>query len=459
MLQRSNQLARRLRSSLGWSSLCLATATLGCARPPATSPATTTPPPAVATVSATLVLDGVNVVVLEPTPHIDTDRSIIADGERIVWVGPRAQRPAVGEATVVDGAGQFVIPGLSDMHVHLPTQDDAPFPLQTFLELQLAAGVTSIRSMRGDPAHAALRSEIADGTRVGPDLHLASVPVATESLSTHDAQRVVQAAERDGADFIKLLGVGDTQSYRNLMGAAQTAGLSVAGHLPQNVPAETAIELGQQSIEHLGGILDVVRSDLAAAPAAAALLAQPSVYHCPTLQWYALGLGVYAPADFTDAPGLASVSAETRAQWDATLAERRATLGETTAGRTLGPIEDRLAALKLLHDAGAVLLVGPDSAGAYGLPGSAVHDEMRLFADAGIPAAEVLRAATSNAAALRGAADEGAVKVGYIANLAVLAGDPLQDIANVSTVRLTVHRGRIVEPRVGATAPQPRPAR
>ncbi|MBV1857646.1 MAG: amidohydrolase family protein, partial [Nannocystaceae bacterium] len=401
-----NNVARGLLSSLRLPLLLLSSAVLGCTGVSVNAP--TPGPPGLDPLSATLVLEGADVVVLDPTPHLEHDRSIVADGERIVWIGPAQKRPPVGDATVVDVSGRFVIAGLSDMHAHLPGEDDAPFTLQTYLELQLSSGVTSIRSMRGEPSHAEVRTAIASGTRAGPDLQLASAPISAQSLSYEESQRLIETAERDGADFIKLLGVGDAQSYRNLMRAAQEAGFPVAGHLPTSVPAELAAELGQQSIEHLGGILDAVAAGNSAAQATAIALAQPGVFHCPTLHWYALGLGVYDPADFEGDAALASVSAAARSQWDATLSQRRVGL----EGRALDPIEDRLRALKLLHETGALLVIGPDTGGAYGLPGSAVHDEMRLFADAGIPTAEILRAATSNAAALRGAADEGAVTEG-----------------------------------------------
>lgn len=403
---------------------------------------------------ATLVLEGAQLVVLEPEPHLEADQSVVTHDDRIVWVGPREELPVLEGAEVIDVAGAYVMAGLSDMHAHLPAEQDEPFGLQTYLELQLAAGVTSIRSMRGDPSHQAVRAAIRAGDRVGPDVMVASTPIAVESLSIDEAKQAVDQAKHHGASFIKLLGVGDLASYRNLMEAATKAGLPVAGHLPQSVPSDVAIALGQQSIEHLGGVLEAVRDDPSTVGRVASALAQPKLFHCPTLHWYALGLGVYPTEAFEDEPALDVVSKATRAQWDTAFADRRAKLNTPTTGRVLEPMADRFLALRHLHEAGAALVIGPDSGGAYGLPGSAVHDEMQLFVDAGIPLADTLRAATINAAALRGATDEGRVAKGYVADLVVCAQNPLIDIDHMSDVVMTVHRGHVFVPQTASTHPK-----
>ncbi|MDA1263532.1 MAG: amidohydrolase, partial [Planctomycetota bacterium] len=91
-----------------------------------------------------------------------TDHTVIVAGERILAVGPTADIEVPEGARVVDGQGQFLMPGLVDFHVHTYFETDH--------KLFLANGVTTVRNLFGNPMHLALRARLESGELLGPTL-------------------------------------------------------------------------------------------------------------------------------------------------------------------------------------------------------------------------------------------------------------------------------------------------
>src|SRR5262245_41124621 len=88
--------------------------------------------------------------------------TVVVHGDRITAVAPTAAITLPAGATLIDGTGRWLIPGLADMHVHMWREDD--------LTMFVAAGVTTIRNMFGAAEHLAWRSETASGKRLGPTI-------------------------------------------------------------------------------------------------------------------------------------------------------------------------------------------------------------------------------------------------------------------------------------------------
>ena len=400
------------------------------------------PSSSVSVVQPTLVVRNVNLVSLASEPEVLSSRSVHLIGEEISWLGPIENEPDSGFATVIDGTGSFLVAGLSEMHAHFPGADD-PVAIDAYLQSLLDAGVTTVRSMRGHPSHQALRDSIRSGKRIGPDLVLASTPVAEKALSREQADELAATAKRDGADFIKLLGVGDLESYQHLATAAAQQGLPIAGHLPRFVSVEQAVTAGQQSVEHLGGVLGPLKRSRPEGEAAAIRASSSSLFHCPTLFWYAVQRGVYRPADLAEFTPTAFVASEVEKQWNSELDKKRE--GATSDGPELDRMADRFDAVRLLHQAGAKFIIGADASGIYAIPGPAYHRELGLLADAGLDSVTILRAATINAAALRGTeGTEGSIEVGKLANLVLVEANPIADIKNLRQVLAVIHRGRLI---------------
>jgi hypothetical protein len=108
-------------------------------------------------------------------------------------------------------------------------------------------------------------------------------------------------------------------------------------------------------------------------------------------------------------------------------------------------LDVKLALTERLHRAGAELRLGTDVQQPFVVPGAALHDEMRLFVRAGIPARDVLRMATRDAARALGLPEHGVVRRGAPADLMICAADPSTDVEAVGTLRAVVRDGKLFD--------------
>ena len=402
------------------------------------------------------------------------DQTVVVRSGRITATGMRdSVRVPVG-ARVVDGRGRFLIPGLWDMHVHNPEPGSA-----AMLPVYIAYGVTGVRDM-GSPLQALReqRARIARGTAVGPRIVMAgpildgplgggrSMPSPhrqwrMELTSPVRARAVVDSLAQAGADFIKVHERLPADVYQAILSQARRRGLPVAGHVPAAVGASAVSRARQRSIEHLVNVpfacapaelgelrprngLEALFGGCAGGDASALLrqFVEDSTWHTPTLvvqQRVALG-----PAVTRGDPGLRYVPRSVRA----VLAEA----GPLDLPAPQGEARDRMARLfrkRLeqvgdMHRAGVSLLVGTDAPGVA--PGWSVHEEMRLFARAGVPALDALRAATWSPARYFTATDSlGSIATGKIADMVLLDADPLADIRNSRRIRAVFAGGRFFD--------------
>lgn len=462
-------------------SVLLLLAATACQAPrPALSPA----PP------ATLAITNVTVVDVR-TGRLLPGRTIRIRGDEILSVAAEPARP--GDARVVDGTGKFAIPGLWDMHAHV-FMDEAD--ADRYLPLYVAAGVTGIRDLGGSvrlARIAQIRADIAAGRRVGPAIRAAGLilngPVpgwdtADVVRDTAMARARVRALRADGADFVKVHNALPRDLYFVVAAEARAAGLPLVGHVPFGVTTVEAAQAGQKSIEHLneGRILAEASSEAGVLqeelrqigelmldpegwqsvpprifgvhqralasydPTRAAALfaahARAGVWHVPTLSAYTY-FSSFSDSTFLRDPRLALMPAEIRAAWDPANNEFLRHLPPEIKAVFQASAARSTAFVGELHRAGIRLMTGTDFGNPYVFPGFSVHDEMALLVQAGLSPLDALRAATTNPAEFLGISPTaGAIDPGMRADLLLLDGNPLADIANVRRIHAVVAGGR-----------------
>ena len=422
-----------------------------------------------------------HVTVINPgTSSIRKDQTVVIGGEHIVAVTDAAKYAPAKNVRVIDGTGQYLIPGLWDMHVHSAFGDWFPGGRDIILPLFIANGVTGVRDMGGDvPVLMQWRKEIATGQIVGPRMIISgpmldgylpdgklrfpsSVPVTTPE----SAVAAVDSLKSQGVDFIKVQSVISHDAYLAAATEAHKQSLPIVGHVPDKVRLKEVVEAGQKSIEHLMGIFEgcsteedkfiqgqgslkllLTTQDQQRCDALIKLLAQNQTWQVPTLAWQRGGtfldqrdlkpqpLDKYVPAYWRDVT------------WKRFTDEMMPDLLRDPLSLRQEYFDNNLKMVQKMHRAGVPFLAGTDAApGVYIMPGFSLHDELSNFVEAGFTLMEALQTATSNPAKFLGMEDNlGSVEPGKIADLLLIAADPLTDIKNTQKINAVIVNGRVFD--------------
>ena len=396
---------------------------------------------------------------------LQRDMTVLISGTRITALGPSATTPVPVDARVIDGSGRYLIPGLWDMHVHLTVAGRMSVPLFA------VNGVTGVRDMGGDLATIdGYRAEIARGTLLGPRIYRAGPfldgPKKTALYrvtlrSADNARHAVDSLKTSGVDFIKIHNRVPREAYFAILAEARTQNLRVVGHLPRGISPGEAALAGQASIEHTESLLEGIhfadstsqrhtsREDFAqlsggAADSLFALFKRTGTALDPTLIEYSVFAHIGDTLVTKDAR-LKYVSPELRDYWNRFFPPDTTETIAATAGRR-EYLRRFMGVVYAMHNAGVSILTGTDVGAPYIYPGFSLHDELALLVEAGMPPADVLKAATSGAANLVGVSDSvGTVQVGMLADLIIIDGNPLVDIRSTQLIQTVIVNGRVLD--------------
>jgi imidazolonepropionase-like amidohydrolase len=337
------------------------------------------------------------------------------------------------------------------MHVHFDGAER-----ERDLPLYVANGVTTVRNMRGTPAHVAMRERIARGELVGPTMYTAG-PYPDRIAATVDVDQIVREQKAAGYDFIKVHDHGFPRDrYVQLARSARAHGMPLLGHVPKEVGVETAVREGHQTIEHVENLMQTyfdMQLDTTRFGALVESLRGSRTCVVPTLVVF--GYVVRHMEEFPDLarlqarPELRFVREELRSAW---VPERnsyvRRGLGREAempriTERTRQQFDFMQAMTRALHAGGIPLGAGSDAGIPYTLPGYSLVEELELLGRSGLSPHEALRAATRVAAECMGRAQEiGALAPGMRADLVLLDRDPRAGTSAVSDPAGVVLRGR-----------------
>jgi imidazolonepropionase-like amidohydrolase len=424
---------------------------------PAAAPQNTPAP------SNAYAITGVAVVDVEQG-SILPDQTVIIEGELIRTVGPHGEVAVPDGARVIDGRGLYLMPGLVDAHVHY-------FDQKVFGRVMIANGVLLARDM-GLPRKQAvkLREALKQGELIGPELIVTGsmldgdpplIPAISIGLTTPEEGRAaVRKQAEAGVDMIKVYSRLDKDVFLAIVDEAQKVGLKVVGHVPDSIGIEEAAAAGLKSSEHLFGFDKVVagllgayvRQTYADMGAEAGYLQRlneiepaelQAVYQqlrasgltvCPTVIVFKIGVN-FSAIKTGNFEGREYISPFILSLWQSLWAQQ-ADLPDFIW-------QNWAQMVKGSYDAGVPLMVGTDLVTPGIIPGEAVHQEMEIWQDAGIPAGDVLRSATLVPAHFMGLDGRlGTVAEGKTASLVLVKGNPLEDIRNTRLIGGVFLRGK-----------------
>ena len=430
-----------------------------------------------------LAITHVNVIDATGT-SIKADSTVLIEGDRITAISSSATFHLPTNTTVVNATGKFLIPGLWDMHVH--------WYQEKYLPLFIANGVTGVRMMWGYPVHHEWKRDIEKGSLLGPKMFLASTlvdgphPIWPGSFVASNAAEgcdAVRQARDDAADFVKVYSLLPRDAYFAIADEAKKRHIPFAGHVPMAVSVEEAAAAGQQSIEHLTGILPPCSSReaelLKAAQAyltefstnnssraygtharrenkialesysvekAAAVfseLKQNHTWQCPTFTVLRLFTFASNPSITNDAR-LKYMPPDLRSEWNDAASSWLKNSSAESAAAGKAYFKKHLEIVGAMQRAGVGILAGTYTGNPYCMPGFSLHDELGLLVQADLTPMEALQAATLNAARFMGRENElGTVEQGKLADLVLLEANPLADIANTRNIAAVVVGGRL----------------
>lgn len=415
------------------------------------------------------------------------DRTVTIAGGAVVAVAPSTEA-RVDAARTVDGRGQWLIPGLWDMHAHLRA-NGMPAAISTdwVMPLEIANGVTGVREMSSDcespsqgpvclPEVKEWRDRVEAGSLMGPRLMAISTfpvnPPWDYEVKEEQMRGIVDHFAEQGVDFIKIYDRLGRDALLWLADEARARDLDFAGHVPLRVTSLEASEAGFRSVEHARDFLfdcypgtaefrATTRSNSAPVAEMRRMVDEHDDARCEEIFAAFVRNGTaYVPTHVTRRmEAFADDSAfrhDPRMRYLPTVlakawlddADRVVARSRSSEGRAayVDFYRKGLEITGAAHRAGVRVLVGTDGGDSFVFPGFAVHDEMGELVKAGFTPAEALRAATLAGAEFLGVADRyGTVEEGKAADLVLLDANPLDDVAATRRIRAVVFRGELLD--------------
>lgn len=401
-----------------------------------------------------IVFHHVNVIPMDQE-HVLEDQTVIVKDGKIMSIGEAKNAKPGKEAHIIDAKGKYLIPGLAEMHAHVPPVDDIE-PMKEVLLLFAANGITTIRGMLGHPRHLELRSKIQSREILGPNFYTTGPSFNGQSVkSPQQASQMVRQQKEAGYDYLKLHPGLTRENFDALAKTAKEVNIPFVGHVSFDVGVWRAINAGYSSIDHLDGFIEGLvpgiesmdekqtglfgifvadKADINQIPKLMQALKANNIWVVPT---QALAERWMSPADagqFQKAPEMRYMSAEVSNNWTKSKQNLQADprYDKTKANNF---IQLRRKLIAECQKNGVGLLLGCDAPQVFNVPGFSTHHELQYMVDAGLTPYQALRSGTVNVATyLNKSSNSGIIKVGAVADLVLLNGNPLKDIKQTRNI-------------------------
>jgi imidazolonepropionase-like amidohydrolase len=384
---------------------------------------------------------------------------VLQDGI-IADIRPASAHPPDADA-VIDATGKYVMPGIVNTHMHWHEEraPGIPQPIQYERNLYLASGITTAREVGGSTLKTRQwREESNAHTIVAPRILLWNRPHLGRNRTPDEIRAGVRQAKAEGFDGLKIGGL-DRDQLEALLDEAKTQGLCTTAHIGvEETTAKDYVDLGVCSIEHFYGVGDAALDGVQDFP--------PDTNYNNEIHRFGRAGELYGQANRQKLMELVEYMAEKKVGWSPTLSIYEASrdiiraqnvpwyrdylhpsmeeyfrasmenhgsyfFGWTTSQEAKWKEMYRVwfDALRHFGRKGGLITTGDDAGYIWSLYGFGIIRELELHEEAGFHPLEVVQHATWNGAQMVGLGDRlGKVRQGWIADLLVVNGNPLENL-------------------------------
>ncbi len=385
----------------------------------------------------------VNVIPMTEEGLVLENKTVLIENGRISAILDDAKIKFGPNTQVIDGTDKYLIPGLAEMHGHVPpTHPPANAPayfdedyVKSTLFLYVSAGITTVRGMLGYDRQLELKDKVTSGEYIGPNLYLAGPSFNGNTVdSPGQAQDRVRQQVEEGWDLLKIHPGLSLDEYDAMAEAANEMGIRFGGHVPSDVGIERALEAGQETMDHIDGYVAYLQAyEGAELDSRMAEIIRKSVeagvWMVPT---QALWETIIGAADYEKMMKYDELKYIPQAVRD----NYNAFVQNNVFNNPNLNIEDakKHAALRqqLLGDmsaAGVRILMGTDAPQLFSVPGFSIHRELPYMKNAGMSNYEILHSGTKAVGEYFSNEDQfGTIEEGMRADLILMNGNPLRDL-------------------------------
>ena len=396
------------------------------------------------------------------TDEIKTNKTVAILQGKIASITDASELKFSSETEVIDGTDKFLMPGLTEMHAHIPGNQDMEL-LEETLFLYLSNGITTIRGMLGQPYHLELRDKVLTNEILGPRIYTSGPSMNGNTVtSVEEAERKVRSQKEAGYDFLKLHPGLTKANFDALVATANEVGIPYAGHVSTGVGIRHALESKYASIDHVDGYLEgLVPSSIRVNPNANGFFGinftdiadesiiqelvdmtkANSVWVVPTQAMMERWIGPEDPKVISQDPEMKYMNPKTVNNWVRTK-QSIIDAPNYDADRANEFNEIRRSIIKELYEAGVPILLGSDAPQVFNVPGFSIQRELDAMVRSGLSHYEALVAGTVNPAKFfKMEGQFGTVEIGSDADLVLVNSNPLDDIANMKKQSGVMVRG------------------
>lgn len=389
-------------------------------------------------------------------------QTVVIDSGKIIQITNNVNLPA-GIKTI-DGSGKYLLPGLAEMHAHIPSPQWGRSNINETLFLYLSNGVTTIRGMLGHPLHLELREQALNNEILSPRIFTSSPSVNGNTVKTvAEAREKISAYKEAGYDFLKMHPGLQLDVFNEIVKTANEVGIPFSGHVSVDVGIRNSLNSGYSTVDHIDGFLEGLvpesegvdpttngffgfdfteKVDMSKMDELVKLSKDKNVWIVPTQSLFERWFSPLDPDSLAAAPEMSYMPKSTVEGW---VKSKKSLINGDNFSREKWKRFDEIRRTLLfeLQQNGAGLLLGSDAPQVYNVPGFSIHHEIQGMLNSGITPLQAIQAGTINPARFfKMEGQFGEIVEGASADFLLLNSNPLENIAALKDHEGVMVRGQ-----------------